>query len=247
MTDRAVEPPFLDEVFEAHGGRELWTRATRVEARVSTGGLAFLAHFRGDPLANADVQIHLDEQRVRLDPYPHQGCVGHFDCRSDRVEIEDLASGNRRQRSSPRPPFFGLRRRIWWDDLDALYFCGYALWNYLSFPRLLLRLDLRELEPWREGGEPRRRLAARFPEDLSTHCREQVFHFDERHLLRRHDYTAEVIGGWAHAGHYCDDHRDFGAGIFPTRRSVYPRKRDDTTRPFPRLVWIQVHEAQLHG
>ena len=46
-----------------------------------------------------------------------------------------------------------------------------------------------------------RRLEADFPPGLDTHSPAQVFYFDEGGLLRRHDYVAEVVGGWARAAH----------------------------------------------
>ena len=47
------------------------------------------------------------------------------------------------------------------------------------------------------------------------------------------------------ASQYCGDHQTFGKGVFPTRRRVVPRTGTGKTLPFPTLVWIQVHEAEL--
>jgi hypothetical protein len=35
--------------------------------------------------------------------------------------------------------FKSLCRKFYWDDLDALYFGGYALWNYLNLLKNLLK------------------------------------------------------------------------------------------------------------
>jgi hypothetical protein len=94
----------------------------------------------------------------------------------------------------------------WWDRLDILYFAAYAVWTYVSTPFLFAREDYQvvELDPWVENGEHWRRLAVTFPEHVHTHSREQVFYIDANDgLIRRHDYTAEPIGGWAKAAHYC--------------------------------------------
>ena len=72
------------------------------------------------------------------------------------------------------------------------------------------------------GDERWRRLEVTFPPGLDTHRREQSFYFDERRFLRRHDYIAEVIGGWAHGGHLCAEHVEAGGLVFPTRRRVKP-------------------------
>lgn len=81
--------------------------------------------------------------------------------------------------------------------------------------------------------------------DVHTHCREQVFYINERGQLRRHDYTAEVVGAWARGAHYCSEYRDFGAGVFATRRVVFPRRTNGTSARSPQLVYITVFEARL--
>src|SRR5207249_7819716 len=84
-----------------------------------------------------------------------------------------------------------------------------------------------------------------FPAGIHTHSSEQVFYFDERGLIQRHDYTAEPIGNWAKAAHYCHEHRTFDGLVVPTRRLVYPRRRDNRPRSRPRLVWIEVPSATV--
>jgi hypothetical protein len=83
-------------------------------------------------------------------------------------------------------------------------------------------------------------LRARFREGFPTHCREQVFHIDERGMIVRHDYTAEVFGGWARAKHLCSGHRAFDGLVFPTRRRVTPRGS-----PGPLLVRIDVDAVRV--
>ena len=56
----------------------------------------------------------------------------------------------------------------------------------------------------------------------------------------RHDYTAEVFGGWAEAKHVRADHSRFGGLVFPARRRVTPRGA-----PFPTLVWIEVDDLRV--
>ncbi len=113
------------------------------------------------------------------------------------------------ERRNARSAFRDLRHKLWWDRLDILYFATYAMWTYVSTPFVFAREDylVSELDPWVENGEHWRRLAVTFPEHVHTHSREQVFYIDEDGLIRRHDYTAEPIGGWAKAAHYCHDHR----------------------------------------
>ena len=105
--------------------------------------------------------------------------------------------------------------------------------------------ELSELEPWIEDGERWDRIGVRFPESVHTHSREQVFYVDARGRIRRHDYTAEPIGGWARAAHFCMDHERFDGLLVPTRRRVYPRRADNRPRQRPRLVWVEVTDAKV--
>ncbi|MGH2723517.1 MAG: hypothetical protein ACRDI0_04485 [Actinomycetota bacterium] len=163
----------------------------------------------------------------------------------DRVRIESGDGDIVVDRPDPRAAFRGIRHTLWWDHLDVLYFAGYALWNYLNAPFLLLRpgIEARELEPRDDHGEVLRRLEVGFPPDVPTHSRRQVFHFDGSGLLRRLDYTAEVFGGWARAAHHCDGHRDAGGLVVATRRRVVPGGRRGSALPFPTLVWIRLDEV----
>ena len=41
------------------------------------------------------------------------------------------------------------------------------------------------------------------------------------------------------------DHRSFDGLVLPTRRLVYPRRRDNRPRARPRLVWIEVADGMV--
>ena len=228
---------------EAHGGLTVWDSAVELSVRLSSGGFAFASKLQARAVRDIEGRVSTRGQRTVLEPYPEPGRRGVFEDGAVRIERSDgeiVAA-----RADARAAFGGVRHALWWDRLDMLYFAGYALWTYLSLPFLLARPEygVRELEPWQEGGETWRRLAVTFPAGIHTHCREQVLHLDERGLIRRHDYTAEPIGSWAHAAHYCHDHRDFHGLVVPTRRRAYPRRPDGRPRRAPLLVWIDVDDA----
>jgi hypothetical protein len=69
----------------------------------------------------------------------------------------------------------------------------------------------------------------------------QIFYFDENWLLRRLDYVAEVVGGWAHAAHLCENYQDFNGLMAPTRRRVRPILFGDHPLPGPILVALDIH------
>ena len=166
-----------------------------------------------------------------------------------RVRHETSGGEHIDSRDDPRACFFGrsgLRRALRWDVLDLTYFAGYAMWNYLTTPLLLARQDVEVSEgtPLESGGERWRRLDARFGPRVDTHSERQSFYFDEGGMLRRHDYTARVVGGWARAAHLCADHREFGGLVFPTRRRVHPRVRGRAWGR-PTLVWIDIDAIEV--
>jgi hypothetical protein len=72
----------------------------------------------------------------------------------DRVAIEKRDGEVLAERTAPRESFADHGPDTPWDELHALYFAGYAMWNYLTAPYLLTRpgVVLEEVEPWQEGG-----------------------------------------------------------------------------------------------
>jgi hypothetical protein len=233
----------LVELAVSRHGAGVFDRTAELAVDLSCGGAAFALRFKRGALSRFAGRVSTTEPRSELTPYPKSGQRGVFE--RDRVWIETDAGELVAERSDPRAAFGG-RRNLWWDDLDLLYFAGYALWNYMAAPFLFRRpgFELEEVEPWHEDGERWPRLHVRFPADLPTHSPEQDFYFDEQGTLRRLDYTAEVFGSWAKAAHYCREHRDFSGLLVPTRRRVTPRRRNNKPLFGPTLVWIEVHDVQ---
>jgi hypothetical protein len=240
----------LDEALHASGGLDRWREARTIRARVRSGGLLVRTRMPGNRFADYHLEVSVADRRAILDPFPRDGERGVFQAGEARIETADGEVLESRER--PRAAFSGpsgLRRNLRWDPLDSTYFVGYAMWNYLTFPYLLSGegFDLAEGEPWREGGEIWRRLEATFPAGIDSHSARQIFYIDPRGLLRRHDYVAEVVGRWAKAGHYVDDHVKAGGLVFATRRRVLPVARPtNRTLPFPTLVSMELSELEVH-
>jgi hypothetical protein len=238
----------LGEVLEAHGGVERWRAVREIRARVRSGGLLLATRAPRGLFSEYEVRVEVAEQRAWFDPSGVHERAG-FD--RGRVFLEDAEGQTIAERSDPRPLFFGrggLRRNLRWDALDTAYFAGYAMWNYLTTPLLLTRDDVRvsEGEPRTgPGGERWRRLGARFESSLHTHSAEQAFWVGDDSLLRRHDYTAEVVGGWARAAHSLAEYREAGGLVFPTRRRVTPRAPGGSALPGPTLVWLELEDIAV--
>lgn len=239
----------LEEVLEAHGGRARWASARTIRGRVRSGGLLLRTRVPGNRFADGHLEVSVDQPVASAGPFPRDGMRGVFD--HGEVRIETLDGEVVDLRRNPREMFFGragLRRNLRWDPLDAAYFAGYAWWNYLNAPYLLARQGVRtqEVEPWPQAtGESWRRLEARFPPGLDTHCPRQLFYYDSELRLRRHDYVAEVVGGWARAAHMCADHVEAGGLLFPTRRWVRPIGPRNRPLALPTLVSLQLSEIEV--
>jgi hypothetical protein len=238
----------LAEVLEAHGGVERWRAARDIRASVRTGGLLLATRARRALVSEYRIALRVHEPWVELDPagVPERGVFDHGVVR--RLAADGSVVEERRE---PRALFSGragLRRNLRWDALDTAYFAGYAMWNYLTTPLLLTREEVKVSEgsPMTgPGGERWRRLDARFDPSLDTHSPEQTFWVGGDSILRRHDYTAEVVGGWARAAHRLTENHEAGGLVFPTRRRVTPRGPGDRALPGPALVWIEITDIEV--
>jgi hypothetical protein len=238
----------VEQTVAAHGGLDLWESASEVSVQISSGGLAFASKLQGHAVRDVEARVSTRGQHVILAPYPRPAQRGVLD-QDGTVRIETDEGELVETRENARARFRDLRHKLWWDRLDILYFATYAIWTYVSTPFVFTREDYQvvELDSWMENGEPWRRLAVTFPEHVHTHSRHQVFYIGTDGLIRRHDYTAEPIGGWAKAAHYCLDHRSFDGLVVPTHRRVYPRKPNNQRRRGPLLVWIEVPRAAIRS
>lgn len=219
---------------DAYGGEAFWRAARTVRATVSTTGLAFV--LKGQrPFRRVAVECDVRSPMTRIAPVHPDGTTGIL--RGSDVFLEKPPGREIARRENARSFFPGGRRLFRWDSLDQTYFAGYALWNYLCFPALLLREDIR----WQEAGP--NRLAAEFPAGIPTHCPVQEFLFEaETGLLRQHNYTAEIIGGWARAANVVVGHGSWSGIPYPSHRRVTPRKKDGSASRGPLLIDLVIHE-----
>ncbi len=235
----------IDQVIARHGGMNRWSAVEHITIHAKTGGVALPLRFKFGAFKDYQAKIHAHEPHVRIRPHPRAGMQGIFS--ADIVRIETQNGESVQKRHNARSAFKDWRHKIWWDHLDAIHFAGYALWNYLTTPFLLCRpeIQLQELPPWQENNETWQRLQATFPTELLTHSPKQIFYFDNEGLLKRHDYTALVFGNFAKAAHYSWNHREINGIPFPTRRRVFPRKKDGSPRRLVTLVSIDIDDIQI--
>lgn len=234
---------FIEKIIAAHGGRERWSKIDCLEADLSACGFLFTAKKR-QVLRNVRVRASSRIPFLQFCDFPDAGKTGEL-LGEDEVRIISADGSVVETRFHPRDAFQRFRRKLWWDDLDFIYFGGYAIWNYLVTPFLFMH----EGFSFEYTGEVQltegafSRLHAIFPAILPAHCRTQTFYFDESGLLFRFDYTADVVGGWAHAAHFCSGYRDFSGLKVPTRRRVRPLLFGRVLS-MPTLVALDIHDVQ---
>jgi hypothetical protein len=224
-------------VLAAYGGEETWRTAQSVEVEASASGLLFTAKVRrGFECGRAHVEVA--SPRARFTPKEWVGRSAVLEGHDAR--IEDASGRVIALRPDARKWFPWGRRLVRWDELDLGYFAAYAFWNYLAFPALLLRDDI----AWKELGPGL--LEARFSPALPTHSAVQRFHIDpETGLLRRHDYTADVVGPFARAAHEVLAHDTSDGITFPSHRRVRPRIAGRALGPT--LVDLRIHTWTLRS
>jgi len=234
----------LELAIAAHGGMDRFRQLRSLRVRFSAGGLMFAVKGKRRAFSDVEALVDLSQPRTIVIPYPSPGRHGVFE--ADRTAIESDRGNVLAERCHPRAAFGRVRQHFWWDHLDILYFVGYAVWNYMTVPFLFTRpgFVVEEIEPWTEGHERWRRLHVTFPPDIPTHSPEQVFHFDAHGLLRREDYTADIVSTRGRSAHHCLDHKTFAGIVMPTRRRVVPRRANDRALPGPTLAWLDLKAAE---
>ncbi len=211
----------LLQIIDAHGDQSLWKNLDAIEADISTWGFLFTIK-RRPVLNHVKVTAKTLTTHLIFQDFPSPGLTGEL-IGNDEVRFLDNNGKIVAQRLQPRSAFKGLRHFMYWDALDFINFGGYATWNYLVTPFLFLREGFQIAVLESGPGTPQAwvKLSVTFPDDVPVHCRKQIFYFDDNRHLRRIDYTAEVVGHWAHAAHICNNYRDFDGFKAPTTRKFY--------------------------
>jgi len=210
---------------EAHGGIHRWQEVSHFRVAASITGDVWTLKGKPGVLADVELEGEARDQRVKITPFPWPGRYTTWEPHRQTIETDDgmLVA----ERRDPVASFAGLTRRSSWDDLHAAYFAGEASWNYLVAPFVLARPDFitEEAGPWDEDGQTWHRLLVTYPETIVAHCRQQTYYFDSTGLLRRLDYTIDILGG-VPAVHYPSDYREFAGIMVPRRRRIYVRNPD---------------------
>ena len=233
----------LESAVAAHGGLDRWNQITAITVDASITGA--LWHVKGKVDALKDVRFEVDTKRQLLTmDYVGQDKRSVFEPlrvviqRRDGVVIE--------ARDEPERWFDGHQLETPWDEVHLAYFSGEALWTYLNMPFLYTwpGFITEEIAAIEVDGEAWRRLKVTLPEHIKSDTREQISCFGPDGLLRRHDFTIDILGG-ATGLLYATDYRDVDGIIVPATRRGYAWQGDYQRVPEPLLVAIDMGEITI--
>jgi hypothetical protein len=227
----------------AHGGLDRWKQVTSIRVAASITGAIWFVKGKGDALKDVSMDIDTTRELLTMD-FVGQDKRSVFE--PDHVSIERRDGSVVLGRDDPDASFGGHERDTPWDDAHVAYFSGEALWAYLNTPFLYTwpGFQSEEVSPIEVDGEEWRRLKVTFPDYVKSHTREQISCFGPDGLLRRHDYTVDILGG-ATGLNYAYDYRDVDGIIIPTTRRVFAYEGDYELVVEPLLVAIDMGEITV--
>src|SRR5579863_4762577 len=233
----------LNLAIKAHGGLDRWNKVKAIKVAASITGAIWYVKGKPDALKNVVLTAETRNERVIVG-FPGQDKRAVFE--PSRVVIERVNGTLIEARDDPEKSFEGQLRETPWDDLHVTYFVGEALWTYLNTPFLYTHGGFisEEIPSIQVDDETWRRLKVTFPDNVKSHTREQISCFGPDGLLRRHDYTVDILGG-ATGLNYASDYRDVDGIIVPTKRRVYAYEGDYQLVKEPLLVAIDMAEITL--
>jgi hypothetical protein len=233
----------LDMAVAAHGGLQRWSTIKTIDVNLSITGAIWSVKGRPNVLQDIAMQVRTDQERVTT-TFADQDMRSTFE--PARVEIHRKDGTLAESRDDPERSFEGQQLDTPWDDVHVAYFSGEALWTYLNTPFIYTQPDFatEEIAPIKVGNEEWRRLKVTFPDRVKSHTREQISCFGPDGLLRRHDYTVDILGG-ATGLNYASDYVDAGGIMIARQRRVYAYEGDYQIVKDPVLVAIDMGQITV--
>jgi hypothetical protein len=220
---------------DAHGGLDRWNAFTKLRAEVSIDGAIWQAKQQPGLLIDKVFEVRTHTQHLTFSPFPAPDQRSVFI--PERIVFETLDSTPVGARDNPEASFIGQKSQDPWDKFHVAFFASEALWTYLTLPFLYTYpgFECEEIAPWHEDGEERRRLKVTFPNHIVSHSKTQITHFGSDGLMRRHDYTVDILGG-ATGANYTTNYRDCQGIKMPSTRRIYAYDEAMLKVPEPVLV-----------
>lgn len=233
----------LESAVAAHGGLGRWNQVKSITVDASVTGALWALKSKGDALKDVRFEVDTTRERLTMD-FTGQDKQSVFE--PLRVVLQRRDGALTDARDDPERSFDGHQLQTPWDDIHLAYFTGEALWTYLNTPFLYTwpGFVAEEIAPIEAGGETWRRLKVTFPDHIKSHTRQQISCFGPDGLLRRHDFTIDILGG-ATGLLYATGYRDVDGIIIPATRRGYAWQGDYQLVPEPLLVAIDMGEITI--
>lgn len=234
----------LEIAVNAHGGLARFNESETVRAHLSLGGVLLPVKGQTGYLDDVNVRVDLHRQFTSHSPFGEPGV--HTAFTGNHIALENEAGEVVEELANPRDSFADHTFETPWTRLQTAYFLGYAIWTYMTSPFVFTTPGFRteELSPWQENGETWRRLKVEFPDNIVTHNKEQIFYIGQDGLIKRHDYTAEVVKGGLSA-HYMYDYQKFDGIMIPTKQPIYVAAEDGSVALDPLVVSIDLSDVKF--
>ena len=234
----------LQLALNAHGGLQRWNAFNSLTAELSVDGAIW--HLKQQPglLQHKIFEIETHTERLTITPFTAPGLRSVFV--PQRLVLETLNGNAVETREDPAAAFAGQTLETAWDKFHVAYFASEALWTYLTSPFLYTYpgFESEEIEPWHENGEVWRRLKVTFPAGISSHTKTQITHFGPDGLMRRHDYTVDILGG-ATGANYVSDYQNVQGIMMPGKRRIYAYDQNMRKVPEPLLVSLDFGQMRF--
>ncbi|WP_328523542.1 hypothetical protein [Kribbella sp. NBC_00359] len=222
----------------AHGGLDRWNQIKTINVKAAISGAFWQLKGKADAMSDVRLEVDTTQQQLTMD-YVSQDRRSVF--QPDRVVLQQPDGTVVDARDNPERSFAGHEFHTPWDDLHLAYFTGEALWTYLNTPFLFTwpGFVCEEIAPIEADGETWRRLKVIFPDHIKSHTRTQVFCFGPDGLLRRHDFTIDIVDPTTESQLYAADYRDVDGIIIPATRRAHAPMGDD------QIVFVAIEMADI--
>jgi hypothetical protein len=225
----------------AHGGMDRWNRIRAIRVDAAVTGAFWQIKGKSEAMKEIRFEVDTTQQRLTMD-FAGQSLRSVF--QPDRVVLQQFDGTVVDVREDPERSFDGHQFETPWDDVQLAYFTGEALWTYLNTPFVFTSAGFvcAEIAPIQVDGETWRRLHVTFPDRIKSHTREQIFCFGPDGLLRRHDFTIDIVDPSTESQLYAAGYRNIDGIIIPTTRRAYAPAGDDQIV----LVAIDMADITIH-
>ncbi|KAB7624450.1 hypothetical protein [Alkalilimnicola sp. S0819] len=234
-----------ERIIRAQGGRQALSGVGEVMGRAAFGGWEFSARFCASVPRDVDFLLLPGSAEVAFSDFPAATQTAWFGPRGTR--IENAAGVCLAEREAPGAVLRSVGHWFAWDTLDAVYYCGLALWHALAPPFLLMReeLDAEVLPECEVAGKRLQRLRLCATDAAMLPAGDLLLYADASGLLQRLDCSSPCAGGWPRMAQLCEGHEAVERAVLATRRRFHGCFGGQRQWPLMPLAWLELDDLGL--